>query len=82
MDEYEIAINEITPTRPYNDECSNAEDRLYDDELCQWVPVENNESNINACSEEFDVGTCSYSAEEVVWYSMTIPPVGNCRSLI
>ncbi|MGE5355184.1 MAG: gliding motility-associated C-terminal domain-containing protein [Deltaproteobacteria bacterium] len=72
--QYNIAIDEQTPVRPNNDACANAEDIEYlDADLCQWVPVENNESNVNACSEDFNVGTCQYSTEEVVWYSITIP---------
>ncbi|MBK7096322.1 MAG: gliding motility-associated C-terminal domain-containing protein [Saprospiraceae bacterium] len=73
--QYTISIDENTPVRPANDACSTAEDIAYDDaDLCQWVPVENNETNVNACSEDFFVGTCQYNVEEVVWYSITIPP--------
>lgn len=72
--QYDISINENTPVRPANDDCTDAEDITYEDaDLCQWVPVENNETNINACSEDFFVGTCQYNVEEVVWYSITIP---------
>lgn len=73
--QYDITINESTPTRPVNDECENAEIITYTDaDLCQWIPVQNGETNVNACSEDFTVGTCQYDVEEVVWYSITVPP--------
>lgn len=73
--QFELSINESTPVRPANDDCDNAEVIDYnDDDLCQWIPVQSGESNINACSENFTVGTCQYDVEEVVWYSITVPP--------
>ena len=73
--QFDLDINESTPARPANDDCSNAEVIDYDDtDLCQWVAVQNGETNVNACSEDFTVGTCQYDVEEVVWYSITVPP--------
>jgi gliding motility-associated-like protein len=73
--EYDITITELTPVRPDNDECVDAEVIDYTDaDLCTWVDAENNESNINACSEDNDFGTgCDYDTEEVVWYTFTAP---------
>lgn len=73
--EYTLTINENTPPRPNNDECTDAEFITYEDaDLCTWVDVENNESNINACSEDSDFGSgCDYDTEEVVWFEFTAP---------
>ena len=74
--EYDITVTENVVARPVNDICTDAEDITYlDADLCKWVGADNNESNINACSEDNDFGTsCDYSHEEVVWYSFTTPP--------
>ena len=74
--EYEVSVTENVVARPANDICTDAEEIIYDDiDLCKWKGADNNESNINACSEDNDFGTaCDYSHEEVVWFKFTTPP--------
>ncbi len=74
--EYEITVNEVVVARPANDLCTDAEEVIYNDaDLCKWKGADNNESNINACSEDNDFGTaCDYTNEEVVWFKFTTPP--------
>ncbi len=74
--EYEVSVTENVVARPANDLCTDAEEIIYDDiDLCKWKGADNNESNINACSEDNDFGTtCDYTNEEVVWFEFTTPP--------
>lgn len=80
--EYDITVTENVVARPANDICTDAEEIIYNDaDLCKWVGADNNETNINACSEDNDFGTaCDYSHEEVVWYTFTTPPATDAGS--
>ncbi|MEZ4909059.1 MAG: hypothetical protein R2771_15785 [Saprospiraceae bacterium] len=51
---YDITVSEDVVTRPGNDNCDNPEVISYDNsQLCQWVDVDAQETNIDACFEVF-----------------------------